>query len=285
MTDPMARSAADAEIETSDDAQIDELVDGIEVTRDEMTLTVEEIGDRLDPKNIVADAKETVRAATVGKVEEMAQTAGSMVSDAGETVRGAGSGIVDTITRNPLPAAMVGIGLGWLAMSRGSSSQQRYEPHRYQPNRYEPGRYQPDAYESYGNSETDSGMVQQARERASAVVDDVGRTVGDVRGQASQLAEEVPYRVQSTARQLGDQAGQVFQQNPLAVGAVAVAFGTAIGMILPATQVERRIVEQPARQVLSRAEEAATEALEQVEQTARDAEEQAREEDRQARPH
>jgi hypothetical protein len=118
-----ARTRAALGESESGDPEVDELVDDIVETREEMTVTVEEIGDRLDPRNIVAGAKETVREATVGKVEDMANTAGALVSDAGDTVREAGSGIVDTITRNPIPAAMVGVGLGWLALSRRPSSQ------------------------------------------------------------------------------------------------------------------------------------------------------------------
>jgi hypothetical protein len=39
------------------DPEVDQLVEEIEVTRVEMTGTVEEIGDRLDPKNINKPAK------------------------------------------------------------------------------------------------------------------------------------------------------------------------------------------------------------------------------------
>ena len=120
--DARARSAlGDAELTETDDPEVEALVGDIVETREEMTVTVEEIGDRLDPRNIVAGAKDTVREATIGKVEDMANTAGAMVSDAGDTVREAGSGIVDTITKNPIPAAMVGLGLGWLALSSRSS--------------------------------------------------------------------------------------------------------------------------------------------------------------------
>ena len=55
----------------AEDPEVEQLVGEIEVTRIEMTGTVEEIGDRLDPRNIVAGAKETVRDATVGKVEQL----------------------------------------------------------------------------------------------------------------------------------------------------------------------------------------------------------------------
>ena len=69
------------------DPEVEQLVEEIEVTRVEMTGTVEEIGERLDPRNIVAGAKETVREATVGKVE-------SMVNDAGQTAQQAGTGLI-----------------------------------------------------------------------------------------------------------------------------------------------------------------------------------------------
>jgi hypothetical protein len=112
------------------------------------------------------------------------------------------------------------------------------------------------------------------QQRAGAAADQVGR-----------LAGQVPDQVDSLTRQIGDNAGRMFNHNPLAVGAIAVAVGTAVGLLLPATQAERRAIGQPARQALDKAEEVATEALGQAEQTARDVEEQAREEDRLTRPH
>jgi len=235
------------------DPEVDALVGDIVETRDEMTLTVEEIGDRLDPQNIIEGAKETVREATVGKVEDMANTAGTMVTEAGDTVREAGSGLVDRITSNPIPAAMVGLGLGWLALSSRPASPDR---------------------SSIGG-----------QQRAGMMADRVGRTMDDVSGQVGRVADELPYQVRSTADQIGSEAGRMFQSNPLAVGAIAVAVGTAVGLAMPATDMERRAIARPARQVMDRAEEAATEAIEGVEQSARDAEQQARRKDTKAKAH
>jgi Protein of unknown function (DUF3618) len=275
----------------SSDPEVEQLVGDIEMTREEMTVTVEEIGDRLDPKNIVQSAKETVRDATVGKVEDMASTAGAMVSDAGDTVRDVGGGVVDTVTRNPIPAAMVAIGLGWLAMSRRSNGGGSSVRYRY-AGRYAGAYPDPDTHGDSSDRSTDtwSGQgdpspVEQVQQRAGDVAEQVQQRAGAAADQVGRLAGQVPYQVDSLTRQIGDNAGRMFNQNPLAVGAIAVAVGTAVGLVLPATETERRAIGQPARQALGKAEEAATEALGQAEQTVREAEDQARDEDRLTRPH
>lgn len=247
----------------ANDPEVERLVEDIEETRDEMTGTVEEIGDRLDPKNIVADAKDTVRAATVGKVEEMANTAGEIASDAGETVKEAGSSVIDMITQNPVPAAMIGIGLGWLVMSGRNRT----------------------ASSSWNGHSTGSDPLQQAKLKVGSVAGDVGDAVGGTADKVSRMADEMPYQVRTAAADLGEQATQVYNSSPLAVGAIAVAVGTAIGLALPTTSFERKALAEPARKALTAAEDVATDALSQAEDTARDAEQQALEEERQARPH
>lgn len=250
--------------ESFNDPEVERLVEDIEETRNDMTGTVEEIGDRLDPKHIVADARETVRNATIGKVEDMANTAGEIASEAGDTVREAGTGVIDMVTRNPIPAAMIGIGVGWLVMNkRNEPSWRRYE----------------------GANAGTTDPLQQARRRVDSMTTDVGHKVDDMTARAGQLADEVPQQVRSTAHEVGDTVALAYRANPLAIGAIAVAVGAAAGLALPSTGFERRTLAEPARKAFSAAEDVATDALGQAEQTARDAEEQALDEDRQARPH
>ena len=66
----------------------------------------------------IREARMAVREATVGKVEHM-------VHDARETVTDAGTTVLDTIKANPVPAALVAVGLGWLIMSGRSGSPRR----------------------------------------------------------------------------------------------------------------------------------------------------------------
>ena len=87
-------------------------------TRDRMSDTLDEIGHRLNP-NVVKEqvtqrVKEGIREATIGRVEHMARTAVDKVNDTRYS-------LTDTVRDNPVPAAMVAIGLGWLMVNRRSS--------------------------------------------------------------------------------------------------------------------------------------------------------------------
>jgi len=119
------------------EAETEAIREDIEQTRTKMAQTVNEIQERLTPHNIVEQVKETaketaneaidnvkqtVRDATVGKVE-------NMVNSVSESARETSSGLVGLIKENPIPAALAGLGLGWLYMKRqGNSSQNRPQP-------------------------------------------------------------------------------------------------------------------------------------------------------------
>src|SRR3712207_1087798 len=94
--------------EDADRVEIEHTRTEIERTRADMSETVDAIQERLSPENLKEQAKDRVKEATVGRAQE------------------AGSGIVETIRANPLPAALTGIGLGWLLVSaRRSRSEER----------------------------------------------------------------------------------------------------------------------------------------------------------------
>jgi hypothetical protein len=79
----------------------------IRETRERMGDTIEEIGERLNPNRLKEQVKDNIRDATIGRVETMAQNAADRVSETRRT-------ITNVVRDNPVPAAMVGIGLGWL---------------------------------------------------------------------------------------------------------------------------------------------------------------------------
>src|SRR5690606_29272661 len=98
-------------------------------TRAEMSETINAIQEKVNPETVKAQIKENVqheadaikaqvREATIGRAEKVAH-------NASETARDAGDSLMETIRDNPVPAAMVGIGLGWLVYA----SQQRNRPH------------------------------------------------------------------------------------------------------------------------------------------------------------
>lgn len=247
MTDDLTKDVTAPENQSDESVEV--IASEIEDTREEMTGTVQAIGERLDPANIVQDAKETVRDATVGRVEQM-------TSNAMDTATETGSGILETIRRNPLPAAMAAIGIGMLLMNR-SNGRSSYRPDRY----WDGGWRDTDDYRAgYGGG---SGVT----ERAGETIDQVGQKASRVASDVRSTMGELPDHVGTTAQEVSWNAQHVVEENPLAVGAVAFAVGAAIGMALPGTDVERNVLGQAADRAINTAEQTAQEAVRQLEPT------------------
>jgi len=230
----------------------------IERTRADMSETVDAIQDRLSPENLKEQAKDRVREATVGRAQ------------------GAGSTVVETIRENPLPAALTGIGLGWLFVSarRSSSSAQeaRYRGRTY-ANDYPP------AYEERGAEVPSAGQaLERARDR-----------VEETASQAQDRAEEVAGQAQDRVSRLGDQARyraqrassgfqRMLQENPLTVGALAVGVGAAVGLALPQTSQEHEVMGEARDTLVEKAQEKAEEAQQKVQRVAQEAQSAAQQE-------
>lgn len=247
----------------------------IQQTREAMHDTVEEIGDRLAPSTIVQNAKETVRDATVGKVEDMADSASQMFSEAGSTAQEAGYGIVATVRRNPIPAALAGIGIAWLVTHRASPQPRSWDragwPERRRSGSYPSGMDTSDRGVTESVGETVDAVGQKVGEIGDRVGQKVGKGVDSLSQQAGRVGDrvgdvpdEMGYRVQD----LSEQARILIQDSPLAVGAVAVAVGTALGAALPSTSMERRVLRPATEKAIGTAEETATKALSQMEREA-----------------
>lgn len=100
----------------------------IEQTRGEMTETVNAIQDRLRPSHLAADAAESVK----NTVRSVAEDQARVVADKARDV--ADSEPVRYARANPIPTAMIGIGIAgltWLAFGdRGAQSHNRYRSGR-----------------------------------------------------------------------------------------------------------------------------------------------------------
>ena len=246
----------------------------IERTRAGMSETVDAIQERLSPENLKEQAKDRLKEATVGKAQE------------------AGSGIVDTIRQNPLPAALTGIGLGWLFVNARKQSPYR-SPYRdvtyrdaayvegYPPtHEYAPGAYgYPPRYEDEG---TDSSSAGQAAERAR-------EKVGETAGRAQDKTGELASRTQDGASQLSDQARyqarratdgfqRVLQENPLTVGALAVGVGAAIGLAIPETSREHEVMGEARDNLVDKAQEKVQETQQKAQRVAEEAQSAAQQE-------
>lgn len=275
------------------EARVEQLASEIDETREDLTQTIQAIGEKLEPGNLAHEATETVRRATMGKVEQMTYGAQETWHD----VRTGNTGsIVDTITSNPVPSAMVALGLGMLLMNRGSSARERGQ-HRpataaapfSAPAERGRASWEPAEWErtSRGGSPVDrigatvSDAAEQAGEAVGRATDDAGRAVSRFAGQAGHAVGGAMEGVSSTATALPHQAGFALEQgtgqvrrfvdeNPLGAGVVAMAAGAVLGLVLPATRMERETVGPARDRVVEQAEGTVHQALDRVEEQARE---------------
>jgi ElaB/YqjD/DUF883 family membrane-anchored ribosome-binding protein/vacuolar-type H+-ATPase subunit H len=200
---------------------------------------------------------------------EAANTAGHLASSAGETAMDAGSGIVELIQQNPVPAALVGIGLGWLYMNRSSGGPD-YRAHSGTHYRYSPQAVRQATGSQYQGSSGDASMVSRATgqvgDLASSVQEQIGGMAGTVQEQVGDMAGTVMDQTQRAPGQIQ----RLIQEQPVIAAAVAASVGAAVGLWLPPTQLENRIIGPADEQVMSRAQDMATETIEKVQDVAQE---------------
>lgn len=233
----------------------------IERTRERMSNNIDALGDKLSPDALKQQAKDAI----AGKAQDV-------VANVGDQARQTGSRMLDFISENPLPVAAVTLGAIWLFTMRkgdqGEVSGDRMARFAYTgPERREPnGR---------------AGLGRRLMDRAESV----RHTVGDKAQHASERAGELGHELQERAGELGSSAKRrardargglerVMQDNPLALAAGVAVLGLALGMLLPETEPERRVM-GPARDqlvdrvsdVADRVKDAAVEAGREVKDT------------------
>ena len=149
----------------------------IEKTRERLGETVEALGAQLNPTNLKRRVKESVREATIGKVQDMATNTKERIA---ETSRG----LAQTIRENPLPAAMAAAGIGWLLLSR---REQRPTAVRYTDG-------EPDEFAIPDESYREGGI----REKVRDVAGNVAEKAQDLTEKAQDATQRAVEKVRNT---------------------------------------------------------------------------------------
>jgi ElaB/YqjD/DUF883 family membrane-anchored ribosome-binding protein len=235
---------------------VDAIRADIEATRERIGDNVEALGAHLNPSLLKQRVKDGVREATIGRVQNMASNAKERVVDTSRTV-------VDVIRENPIPAAMIAGGLGWLLFSsRRQEARSEYGPVI-------------DYDADVNATSTEQGRVQQLADSARQVA-------GKVKGGASSAAHGVASGAQAAAhgvaagaqtvadraRTGAQQVGTHLQENPVVMGAVAAAVGLAVGLSIPVTERESRLMGSRRDALVDRAKETVSETKDKVKQVA-----------------
>lgn len=256
----------------------------ISQTRSRLSETLDELGERLNPENvkheITARVKEGIRGATIGRVQQMARHTADRMHDTRTS-------LMDSVRENPVPAGLVGIGLAWLFMN-----QMRTRPAEAK----RPARYTDefdDEWDEFDAADFDaelpgpeSGRVARMRERTAELAENVKEASGEVVERAQQVMEDAGDRAREVAgrakRRARNVAGGVarssrrqayrvegyYRDNPLVLGVAALGAGLAVGMGVPRTEAETRLVGEARDELVEKVREVVDDKAAKVEQVA-----------------
>jgi ElaB/YqjD/DUF883 family membrane-anchored ribosome-binding protein len=234
-------------------------------------------------KEAVSGAVDTAREVVSGAVD----TAREAMSNVGETARDAGSTMMETIRRNPAAVGLIGIGLSWLWMSsRQERTSRPFMDRRYAYDELRGTETAPRYDTMAGYAGASEGATERRGDGATARVGETLREarekVGEVAGQVQEKAGQFVSRAQDQVSQLGTQATvqaqraedafqRMLYQNPVAAGAVALGLGAALGLVIPETEKENRMMGEARDQLVDRVQEKAQDVTQKVQSVAQEA--------------
>ena len=271
------QAMATADAVSDYDSETERIKADIEDTRAELGQTLNEIQERLSPEHVMDQVKETVREATIGKVERVMERVNDTISNVtepameamgsvGEKLKETGSAVTNTVRRNPIPLALIGLGVGMYLVNRYRSADERTSSRRYDANFEREYGYSTPPYQGMGRQ-----YASRSGEYAGASRQYGASTLSNVKGTANEYAHSAAERVSELGHQAKEGAlwasrgfQRMLNENPLAVGATAIAVGAAVGLVLPATRIEQEYMGEASERLVDNAKQAARDAMDKV---------------------
>lgn len=185
----------------------EEILAEIEQTRHEMDSTLTAIEHRLTPGQLVDQGLDYLRS-----------------SGANDFVQNLGG----QVKNNPLPVALVGLGVAWL-MATGKNPPQ------------------------HGHASSGPGLG----ERAGEVKDRMTQSVRSVRDRVASATDSARHQTERARSSMQ----YVMREQPLALGAVGLAIGAVLAAMAPRTRKEDELMGETRDQLMEKAKEAGKEAV------------------------
>jgi hypothetical protein len=271
----------------TDNRNPDEIESDIERTRADFSSTIDAIENKLRPSQLVDQAVDYALQTTPGAFS---------------------ANLVHSVRDNPMPVALIGVGIAWLmATGRHSdgraprSRQQRVVHHTvYYPDgevAYYEGPPRIDHVQRRGGGGSSDSTMHRAQSKISETghnlkdkASDVGHRIGETASSVSERTQQMGQRarnrlhessenVQSQLSEIGHQSqeqyyrarnrfGQLLDEQPLVVGALGIAIGAALGTTLPSTRRENELMGSTRDNLVGRVKETAQEQADNVAQSA-----------------
>lgn len=195
-------------------------------------------------------------------------TPGQLLDEAMNSMGGAGqqvaSRFLEQVKQNPMPLAVMGVGLAWLMASNkgGASPPSGPRPKADGHDLGEAASDAADGLKAKAQAVTDkaSDALSSARERLTSGSGSAKEAVSGMGDQAARVAQQARQGVQQT-----------FQNEPLLLGVAGLAVGLALGAALPPTEAEDRLMGQARDRMVDKGKSAAQGGLEQASSAAQEA--------------
>jgi ElaB/YqjD/DUF883 family membrane-anchored ribosome-binding protein len=263
--------------ENFDNRSPEEIESDIERTRADFSSTIDAIQQKLTPREMMDQAVDYALSTTPGAF---------------------GANLVNSIRDNPIPVALIGLGVAWLmAAGRRPSEGEIRGRHRAVRRTV----FYPDVNDTYDGASdygsTSEGMLHRATSKASETAHDLKEKVSAVGQRISDSASEMTGRLhqashsarsrlqesaegaQARASEFGEQSrtqyyrakdrvGHMIDEQPLFVGGLGVALGAALGAALPTTRRENELLGSTRDDLVGRVKETAREQAETLKQSA-----------------
>jgi gas vesicle protein len=234
-----------SEVSGQGDKNPEQIEREIEQTRARLGRDIDELGNRLSPKNLKQEAKTAIKDAAQGAV-----------SNVGEQARRTGFRLVEVIRENPLPVIAVGAGVTWLLTQRSRSDVSGNRMARYAYTG--PERRQGDGWQSGGSIKGRVGSAASGvKDTVSEAASGVAERAGELKDRAEEKFGELGGQARIQTRRIKTNLQHHAETNPLAVAIGAVVAGLALGLLLPGTQREDDLMGPARDKLVDRAEQTA----------------------------
>lgn len=197
----------------------------IDHTRTQLGTTIQAIGERLSPDYLIEQAKSSAREATVGRLEDMKHQANRKVEEMS-------AGLSQTIRDNPLPVAVIGLGLGWLWLSeRNKDNGYDSDAHRYGSDDYRYYNYSDGRRATRDGRYRAEDMGTTVADKAAKMKRRVGDTVSEATDAVGDAARQAEETVSETAQRVGDRLSDSAERVSDTVYATAERIGDTAEMV------------------------------------------------------
>jgi hypothetical protein len=217
---------------------------------------------------------------------KLKMTPGQLFDEAARMMGGSGKQVASKFAEqakaNPMPLAVMGLGLAWLMATNNKQPTASYggETRSFAPGAEYGAEWDGSAYDgaTHAGGSNGGGMkdkVQQVGDKASGVLAGAKEklaggmhAVGDGGHNAAQHLSSAAGSVRERAAQAGQQAQRTFAQTlesePMLIAGLGLIVGAAIGAAMPSTAAENRVMGEARDKVMSRGKEVAQQGLQQA---------------------